>query len=140
MIRSFVFCAVFLAVAACNQPPATAPDESATTRAFAGIGEHETVHFLGNEPFWGGQISDGEATYTTPEDPQGTRFAVQHFAGNAGLGFSGQMAGRSFDLAVTRGQCSDGMSDRTYPFTATLRIGEESRNGCAWTDSHPFTG
>jgi uncharacterized membrane protein len=41
---------------------------------------------------------------------------------------------------VTRGACSDGMSDREYPFTVTLQVGEEKRMGCAWTDKMPFTG
>jgi uncharacterized membrane protein len=32
------------------------------------------------------------------------------------------------------------MSDRSYPFTATLTIGDELRNGCAYTDIQMFTG
>jgi len=32
------------------------------------------------------------------------------------------------------------MSDRTYPFTATLKIGDDTRNGCAWTEREPFSG
>jgi uncharacterized membrane protein len=129
-----------LALTACSPQHATGPDESATTHAFNGIGADETVHFTGTEPFWGGEAKDGKLTYTTPENQAGATFAVQRFAGNSGLGFSGTLEGRSFDMAVTRGQCSDGMSDRTYPFTATVRIGEDQRNGCAWTDSHPFSG
>ena len=45
-----------------------------------------------------------------------------------------------FALAVTPGDCSDGMSDRTYPFVATLQVAGEQRNGCAWTERRPFTG
>lgn len=129
-----------LLLAACHSGPATKPDESSVTHAFNGIGADEVVHFTGTEPFWGGELKAGEMTYTTPENQQGVTFAVERFAGNSGLGFSGVAEGKSFDMAVTRGQCSDGMSDRTYPYTATLRIGQEQRNGCAWTDTHPFTG
>ena len=43
-------------------------------------------------------------------------------------------------MTVTPLSCSDGMSDRTYPFTVTLEIGEETRNGCGWTDRQPFEG
>ena len=43
-----------------------------------------------------------------------------------------------FDLMITPGECSDGMSDRTYPYTATLLVGDEQRQGCAWTDSQPY--
>ena len=45
------------------------------------------------------------------------------FAGRGGLSYSGTIDGRSFDMAVTPAECSDGMSDRTYPFVVTLRIG-----------------
>jgi len=132
--------ALLLGLAACHSSPATKPDESAITHTFNGIGPDETVHFTGTEPFWGGEAKLGQMTYTTPEDQKGTSFPVERFAGNSGLGFSGSYAGQSFDMAVTRGKCSDGMSDRSYPFTATLRIGGEQRNGCAWTNTHPFTG
>ena len=43
-------------------------------------------------------------------------------------------------MTVTRLACSDGMSDRTYPFTVTLEIGDDKRNGCAWSERHPFEG
>ena len=65
---------------------------------------------------------------------------MTRFAGNNGLAISGDPGTAAFDLSVTPGACSDGMSDRTYPFTATLLIGNEQRQGCAWTDSQPFTG
>ena len=80
------------------------------------------------------------ATYATPDNPDGSEFPVERFAGNNGLGISGDMDGQSFDLTITPGECSDGMSDRTYPYTATLLIGAEQRQGCAWTNSQPFSG
>ena len=55
-------------------------------------------------------------------------------------GFSGLRNGEALDLTVTPGACSDGMSDRSYPLTATLRFGPEQREGCAWTDRQPFSG
>ena len=139
-MRISLICVASLMLAACSPDQPAKPDESATTHAFNGIGPQDIVHFTGTEPFWGGEAGNGQVTYKTPENQQGATFAVERFAGNSGLGFSGTLDGKSFDMAVTRGQCSDGMSDRTYPFTVTLRIGEEQRNGCAWTDNHPFTG
>ena len=47
---------------------------------------------------------------------------------------------KPFVLAVTPGKCSDGMSDRSYPFTVTLMVMGEQREGCAWTDKQPFSG
>jgi uncharacterized membrane protein len=106
---------------------------------FDGIAAGDTVRFTGTEPFWGGEVAQGMARYTTPDVPDGTRFAVERFAGLNGVSFSGKVEGTGFDLMVTPGACSDGMSDRRYPFTATLRIGTETREGCAWTDATPHT-
>ncbi|MCB2047856.1 MAG: hypothetical protein KDE32_06460 [Novosphingobium sp.] len=109
------------------------PGDSNDHAPFAGISTDETIHFTGTEPFWGGKMQGDEFVYTTPENPEGTAIAVKRFNGRAGLGLSGQLDGKSFDLTVTQGKCSDGMSDRTYPFTATLLVGGETRMGCAWT-------
>ena len=79
-------------------------------------------------------------TYTTPENQEGATFPVKRFTGQGGLGFSGTLDGAAFDMTVTPGTCSDAMSDRSYPYTVTLQIGEETRRGCAWTDAQPFEG
>jgi uncharacterized membrane protein len=110
------------------------------TGAFDAIAESETVHYTGTEPFWGGEAGGGMATYSTPENPYGSEFPAERFTGNNGLGISGKFEGSAFDLMITPGECSDGMSDRTYPYTATLMIGGQQRQGCAWTDSQPFSG
>ena len=86
----------------------------------------------------GDSAGGGLALYATPENPDGSEFAVERFAGNNGLGISGRLDGAAFDLMITPGECSDGMSDRTYPYTATLLVGDEQRQGCAWTDSQAF--
>jgi len=114
--------------------PGTSPD------GFTAIGEDETVQFTGTEPFWGGSVTGSQLTYTTPETIDGRSIEVKRFTGQGGLGYSGTLDGAPFDLMVTDGECSDGMSDRSYPFTATLRIGEETRRGCAWTEATSFTG
>jgi uncharacterized membrane protein len=43
-------------------------------------------------------------------------------------------------MMVTPLECSDGMSDRIYPFTVTLKIGDDLRSGCGWTERQRFTG
>lgn len=110
------------------------------TRVYDGIAEGETVHFTGTEPFWGGEVSDGTLTYSTPENQPGATIAVSRFAGRNGLSFSGELDNAEFVMAVTPGKCSDGMSDRTYPFAVTLQVAGEQREGCAWTDRQPFSG
>ena len=114
--------------------------DASDTQSFAGISGDEVVHFTGTEPFWGGQVAGGSLTYTTPENQKGSTVAVSRFAGRNGVSFSGDLEGMPFVLAVTPGKCSDGMSDRSYPFAAMLQVKGEQRAGCAWTDKQPFTG
>lgn len=108
--------------------------------AFDEIAPQDTVRFSGTEPFWSGEVTGLTARYSTPENVDGTKFAVTRFAGLNGVSFSGQLDGAAFDLMVTPNTCSDGMSDRVYPYAAILRIGDEEREGCAWTDRQPFSG
>ena len=115
-----------------------APPAVAATATYDGIGENEEVHFTGTEPFWGGQVAGRTLTYTTPENQSGEAIEVERFVGRGGISFSGLLAGKDFDMTVTPLECSDGMSDRTYPFTVTVKIGEETRNGCGWTARQPI--
>ncbi|MFB0614182.1 COG3650 family protein [Aurantiacibacter poecillastricola] len=122
-------------VASCSQgEPANVPGDAGDSSAFSQIPEDAVIRFTGTEPFWGGRIENGTLTYSTPENIDGVVVPVTRFAGRGGLSFSGEMNGRALDLAITPAQCSDGMSDRTYPFAATLQIGQERREGCAWRE------
>lgn len=135
---------VLTLLAACNSSggarDATAPVDGSKAATYAGIGAGDTLRFTGTEPFWGGGVTGETLTYQTPERPEGTAIRVRRFAGNNGLNFSGKLGESPFDMAVTNAACSDGMSDRSYPFTVTLQIGGEMRNGCAWTEARKFTG
>ena len=107
------------------------PGDSEDSQPYAGIAESDVVIVGGTEPFWGARIEGKTLTYSTPEDIDGQAISVTRFAGRGGLSFSGELNGQVLDLAVTPGECNDGMSDRVYPFTATLRIGERDLQGCA---------
>ena len=109
----------------------TMPGDSNDSAPFQGIAADETIQFTGTEPFWGGEAVGKSLTYTTPENQQGSIIAVERFAGRNGLSLSGEFDGQPFVMAVTPGDCSDGMSDRTYPYTVTLQVHGEQRNGCA---------
>ncbi len=124
---------------ACQPGNQAIGDDAAET--FSAIGENETVRFLGNEPFWGGEVSGTALKYTTPENPEGIVIETARRAGLGGISWSGQLGNDTLMLAVSELGCSDGMSDRIYPFTATLQLGSQDvRQGCAWTKSKPFTG
>lgn len=140
MRASILSLCVLIAPAVASCQPASDGQPSQSQAVFDAIAPEETIRLVGTEPFWGGTIASGSLLYTSPETQAGERIAVKRFAGNSGLGFSGTRGGRPLDLTITRGTCSDGMSDRAFPYTATLRLGSEQRSGCAWTDREPFTG
>jgi len=130
--------AIMLSLAACQASDGQGGGKKEA--AFDGIGLYETIYFTGTEPFWGGQTTGKKLTYSTPETPEGKMIAVKRFAGNHGLGISGVLGAKPFDMVVTPGDCSDGMSDRTYPITVTLRLAGDIREGCGWTDARPWAG
>jgi len=119
---------------------ASVPGDTSETTPYSEIAGDEVLRFTGTEPFWGGQVRGSTLVYSTPENQEGTEIEVDRFAGRGGVAFSGALEGAQFEMMVTPLSCSDGMSDRTYPFTVTLEIGEETRNGCAWSEQHPFEG
>jgi uncharacterized membrane protein len=138
-----ISCALPLALAACDgggTEGGGVPGNRADTHPYAEIGPDEAVHLTGTEPFWGGDVTGGALLYKTVEAPDGVSVPVSRFAGRGGLSFSGTLDGKALTLAVTPGDCSDGMSDRKYPFVATLQLGDETRSGCAWAKKHPFSG
>lgn len=132
---------VLFILAACTDPPGEITRDS---KPFAEIDESATISLLGTEPFWSLDIAPQEdayeARYSTPDNIDGTAFAVTRFAGNNGLGFSGELGGQPVQASITPGQCSDAMSDRTYPYVATLAIDGTTLLGCAYTSDEPFTG
>lgn len=140
MRRIFVAGTAVLLLSACQNGMEADGAPGTSPNGFTGISTNEVIQFGGTEPFWGGQIVGTELTYTTPENIDGTKISVERFTGQGGISFAGQLGGARFDLVVTPGACSDGMSDRTYPYTATLQIGDETREGCAHTDKQPFSG
>jgi uncharacterized membrane protein len=133
--------AALVALAACtSQPDAALPGNGEDDQPFSAIGEEETIRIIGTEPFWGGEIAGDKLTWTTPENIDGEEITVTRFAGRGGLSFSGELADATLDIAITPNPCSDGMSDRTYPYTATVQLGEQQLNGCAWSEVQSYSG
>jgi len=127
------------ALAACHSAGEQVPGDANDRNPWNGIAAGEVVHFLGTEPFWGGQVGPDGLTYTTPENEKGETVSANRFAGRGGVSFSGTLAGGAATLMVTPAPCSDGMSDARYPFIVTLQIGEQTRSGCGWTEKQPRT-
>lgn len=128
---------IFVA-AACTPASDDAIDPEGKT--FDAVGPQEKVTLTGTEPFWNLEVEGETGLWTTPDNQPGTSFAVARFAGNNGLGLSGTLDGKELTATLTPGQCSDGMSDRSFPFVATIALGGETLKGCGYTTSQPFTG
>lgn len=138
MIHRLAPLAALVLAAACA--PAQQDQIDPKGETFDAISPDEVITLTGTEPFWGVTITGGEARYSNPEHPEGRTFPVTRFAGNNGLGYSGEWDGMAVTVTITPGQCSDGMSDRTFPFVATIALGEETLRGCGYTSRQPFTG
>lgn len=138
MPRYPMLAALLTGLAACT--PAKTDGIDPKGKAFDSVAAEEAVTLVGTEPFWNFDVKGSEGLWTTPERNPGTSFKVTRFAGNGGLGFSGQLDGKAFTATLTPGDCSDGMSDRSFPFVATIALGGETFEGCGYTTSQPFTG
>ena len=133
--KSLLLGAAALALAACSQEERPGEVES-----YDGTSDDEVITLLGTEPFWSMEIKQGVLLYTSPDNLEGESTTVSRFAGNNGLGFAGELMEQPLAIAITPAQCSDAMSDRTYPFTATVTLGGEQLNGCGYTDQQMFEG
>ncbi len=124
-----------LALAGCydrqNDAPQSAPAPEAAP-VLAGVDLSKPVRALGTEPFWGVEITHDALVYTRMDQPE-------QRAPNRGATVQGTVAtfttttqlNQPLNVALIATECSDGMSDRTYPLTARVEIGDQTLNGCA---------
>ncbi|MBD2164744.1 hypothetical protein H6G04_10050 [Calothrix membranacea FACHB-236] len=90
----------------------------------------------GTEPFWSVTVSKSAIIYSSPDKPK------QTFPYTKPLTAQGRPADlvRVYRLKDKRNSiliikqddtCSDGMSDKNYPYSATLILGNQVLDGCA---------
>ena len=133
-------CLAALAVAACSPsteaPETPQPEPAATPPVLAGIDLTRPLHVGGNEPFWAIEMTGSEMVYSgvdRPEQraPQGQPTVL----GTMAVWETTTGSGQRLKVTLTATECSDGMSDRIWPLTALVEIGEERLMGCAATAS-----
>lgn len=125
--------ATVLAASLANQPA-----DARTSGPLANVGGAETLHITGTEPFWGGRVRAGRLTFETPENEKSEAFRVRRTVRPRAIMFSGAMSQGAFEMVVTRKLCSDGMSDRDFPYEVTISVGRDTLHGCGWSARHPF--
>ena len=125
---------VLLILAGCSEPAKKAPAAPAPAPApatLAGVDLAAPISVLGTEPFWNIEITSETLSYADVEaktlqgpNPgpvvQGTTAA-----------YTTRLGDQPLELTLIATECSDGMSDRTYPLTAIVKLGETRLNGCA---------
>ncbi|WP_372708418.1 COG3650 family protein [Brevundimonas sp.] len=122
-------------LAACSQPadsPVEAPIAPMASAVLAGVDLTKPVRVGGNEPFWSIELTGMEMVYSGVDRPE--QRAPQPAANVQGTvaAFAGTTtAGNPLKVTLTATECSDGMSDREYPLSALVEIGEETLTGCA---------
>lgn len=129
----FATAAALTTLAACSQPAADkAPAAPVEARTLARVDLDQPLRVLGTEPFWAVEITPAGLTYSGVDRPE-------QKAANPGPALQGTVATWTTEteaksplvVTLTATDCSDGMSDRTYPLTARVEIGTETLTGCA---------
>lgn len=120
-------------LAACSPPETPAESTPEPEPAvLGGVDLNQPLRVLGTEPFWAVEITPAGLVYSGADRPE-------QRAANPGPTIQGTTAvyasatdqGAALVVTLIATECSDGMSDRTYPLTARIEIGQETLNGCA---------
>lgn len=131
---AFVAAASVLTLSACSQSDGY--DEEAIdvplSVVLSGVDLSKPVSLIGTEPFWGIQLTGGELVYSGVDRPeQRAPQPAPVIQGTVATFQTRSASGTVFDVTLTSTECSDGMSDRTFPLTALVKVGDETLMGCA---------
>ena len=134
-MRPFVLAAAVLSLAACSGEPETATEPAPAPEpapVLGGVDLSRPVRLLGTEPFWGIDLTGTEIVYSGADRPEQRGPQPQPtIQGTVATLETTTTAGTDIAITLTATECSDGMSDRTYPLTALVKVGEETLMGCA---------
>jgi len=123
-----------LALSACA-PDDRAPEPAAAVEAgpvLAGVDLTRPLRALGTEPFWAVELTGTEIVYTGVDRPEQRAPQSPPVVQGTTASFEAETTtGTPISIMIAATECSDGMSDRTYPLSAIVRIGDETLTGCA---------
>jgi len=134
-MRSVLAAAVLFLLAACSNE-AEGTNEAVATAAPApvlgGVDLSRPMRLLGTEPFWGIDLTGDEIVYSGVDRPEERApQPAPEVQGTVATLAATTTAGTDVAITLTATECSDGMSDRTYPLTALVEVDEETLMGCA---------
>ncbi|MBN8552134.1 MAG: hypothetical protein J0L52_04455 [Caulobacterales bacterium] len=132
-----------LGLAACEMPTSTtteAPGAAASGEAdtnappleLGGVDLTGDISVLGTEPLWSVGFEGQEMSYSGLDRPEQTApRPAPVVSETAAIWTATTEAGNLLVVTLSLGDCSDGMSDRSYPLVAEVVISGETLNGCA---------
>lgn len=88
---------------------------------------------IGTEPFWNLTIDGERVGFSEPDRPE-PRIgkAVRAASSGMALSLAGTLDGEPIGIEIAAGPCSDGMSDRSYPYQVSVKLGVRLLSGCAF--------
>ena len=96
----------------------------AGARPFRG-GRRRAYRALGTEPFWSITVANGRMTYQSPEGGFSVPAPRGQELGDGRIWETGRIT-----LQASNRECSDGMSDNSYPQAVRAVVDGRSLNGC----------
>jgi len=112
----------------------TAPATAPAPVVIGGIDLVQPLRVLGTEPFWAIDAAHETLVLTRPGVPDVTAPTSDPVVTGTTAVYSGTTnTGQTLVMTLIATECSDGMSDRVYPLTAKVELGEETLNGCGNT-------
>ncbi|MGH7710643.1 MAG: COG3650 family protein [Gemmatimonadaceae bacterium] len=137
--------AVVTLTAACGGSEAPRPADSSvgvsvdTLRGSgAALAITQPLRAIGTEPFWALDVDSTGLRFTSPDDTGGIRFPpIAHSVAGDTMVWVAETERAAIDVRIWRDKCSDGMSDRVWPYVAVVRIEGKTHRGCA--DARPET-
>lgn len=110
--------------------PAPPPAEAKPPAGNMDISQPITA--LGTEPFWSVKVEGTTLTLTRPDAPP-VAFTAPGAAIQSGRATWVAKAddGAQLTLTIYASECSDGMSDRVYPWAAEVAVLNQDLRGCA---------
>lgn len=129
--RILLLCALPALLAACAEKPA-APAAAKTTAGAASPGL--ALRATGNEPGWTAEVGGGAQPKISLQLDYGERkleVPAATYNEESNLYAGDASDGTQVSLSYKREQCSDGMSDRDYPASVSLQVGDQQYQGCA---------
>jgi uncharacterized membrane protein len=133
MRRLFAVLSV-LVLAGCSpaEEPASSPEPPLPAAVLGGVELAGPLRAIGTEPGWSVDLTGTEMVYTAPEAPEQRAPRPEPVVQGTTATWEAETAdGTRLKVTLIATECSDGMSDRTYPLTAMVTVGDRALTGCA---------